>query len=232
MVMVNSKKKQQFAVSRREMLLAFSLPLLGSSPAWGQAPKRTAQSPMNEAQRQMLTTLPVFPWLVLQQSTTSSIQSNVQALVNSVQGITHTWGGSEITGGETLNINKVLGEGLLGEKDLRILSISFSPSRKLELVTFMVDRGWKNANVQPLIDRISARYAMYASPVKIMDGQSEATDQYFVFDIGRFVIEIAVPQHGTFIPVYFTTKEIHRKMRITDNTYDLFKEHLEKVGKQ
>ena len=187
---------------------------------------------MNEAQRQMLTTLPVFPWLILQETTISNIQNNVQRLVNSEPGITHAWGDSAITGGDVLNVNKSLGGGLLGETDLRILSIAFNPSRKLELVTFMVDRGWKNRNVQPLIDKITERYATYASPVKIMDGKSEATDQYFVFDIGRFVIEIAVPQHGSFVPVYFTTKNTHRKMRVMDNTYDLFQAHLEKLGKQ
>ncbi|KLR58999.1 hypothetical protein OX89_04225 [Diaphorobacter sp. J5-51] len=208
------------------------LPLLGMSTAWAQSGRKTATAQMNEMQRQMLTSLPVFPWLSLLESTPTKIQSHVQTLITSAPGILHAWSDSGVTGGDALNISKPLGSGLLGEQDLKILSMAFNASRKLELVTFMVDRGWKNANAQPLVNRITSRYSMYASPVRIMDGESEATDQYFLFDIGKFVIEIAVPQHGSFLPVYFTTKEIHKKIRTMDGTYDIFRESLEKINAQ
>lgn len=93
----------------------------------------------------------------------------------------------------------------------------------------MFDRGWKDKNVDGILEHLTAKYRLYNSPVKVMEGQSEATDRYYVFDIGRFIVEYAVPQQGTFTPVYFATKQVHRTMRRADRTEDVFKRFYENI---
>ncbi|WP_218383175.1 hypothetical protein [Acidovorax sp. sic0104] len=129
-----------------------------------------------------------------------------------------------------MTLSTLAGRGLANEDGLRIFTMVFDRNQRAQLAIFVVDKGWKDANVQPLISRLRARYASFATPVRLQDGDSEATDYYYFFDIGRFCIEITIPQHGTNATVYFTTKEIHRQLRIADRSYDVFKNYLEQNG--
>ncbi len=226
------QKENNLVLTRRTALAIVTgvvVPCLPAFAQTGDTKKATGQ--LTEAQRYMLTSLPVLPWLSIKETTVSSVQAQVQAIVTSHPGIIQQWSDSEITGGPSLPVNSLVGDGLLGEKGLRIFSLHFDSSRRLELVIFMVERSWNEKNVAPLIERVTKRYARYASPILIANGHEEATDKYLVYDIGRFVIEIGLPQYSTFVPVYFTTKKTHKMMRQTDNTYNQFEPYLEKTVK-
>lgn len=207
-------------VSRRDLLVLVGA--LGLMPAVSQA--------QNPAARHLVGALPVFPWLKIGQTTVNEVRGPVQSMMNASPKPWFRQGASEITGGTFMSISTMAGRGIADEDGLRILTMVFDPSQRAQLAIFVVDKGWNNANVQPLINRITSRYASFAAPVRIQDGESEATDAYYLFDIGRYVIEIAIPQHGTNATVYFATKELHRKVRMADRTYDLFKSHLERIG--
>lgn len=226
--MIHIHERRLAFVGRRAILASGVLASVSviSSRALSQTNATLGQ--LTEAQRKMLTSLPVTSWLSVCQTTTAQVQANLQRIVNQHPGIIPNWGQSEITGGPSVTISSAVGHGLLDEKGLRIFSLIFDPSNRLELVTFMFDRGWAEANVDPLVKRITRQFSRYATPAILMDNDSEASDKYFVFDIGKFVIEIAVPQFGTFIPVYFTTKDTHRRMRIADSTYEIFKRYFER----
>jgi len=180
--------------------------------------------------KQLVASIPVFPWLLIGQTTLSEMRGPVQALLNANPRPWYRDGASEITGGTYMTISTLAGNGVANEDGVRIFTTVFDKNQRAQLAIFVVDKGWNDVNVQPLLKRMTARYASYASPVRIQDGDSEATDYYYYFDIGRFCIEIAIPQHGTNATVYFTTKEIHRQLRMADRTYDLFKPYLEQSG--
>lgn len=178
--------------------------------------------------KELIASVPVLPWLTVGVSTQSSIRGPIQSMLSGEP--PKPWfreGPSEITGGSYMNISRLAGNGMLGETGLRILTIVFDTQKVAQLVIFSVERGWQDANIKPLINRITSRYLHMADPVIIRDGESEATDYFVFFDMGRFVVEIMVPQHGTFLTVNFTTKEIHKRMRLADGTYQLFKPYLE-----
>lgn len=205
-------------LSRRAAIYAIAaagIPALASAQ-----PKRTP--------KELIASVPVLPWLTVGVSTLASVQGPVQSML-SVEP-PRPWfrdGPSEITGGSFMNISQLNGSGMVGEQGLRILTIVFDPQKVVQLVMFSVERGWQDANIKPLINRITSRYLHLADPVLIRDGESEATDYFVFFDLGRFVVEIMVPQHGTFLTVNFTTKEINQRMRTADGTFHLFKPYLD-----
>lgn len=205
---------------RRDLLGLASLLLL--PPGASMAQSKPAQH--------LVAAIPVFPWLLIGQTTLSEMRGPVQAMLSANPRPWYRDGPSEITGGTFLSISTLAGNGVANEDGLRIFTTVFDRNQRAQLVIFVVEKGWKDANVQPLINRMTARYAAYASPVRIQDGDSDATDYYIFFDIGRFCIEITIPQHGTNATVYFTTKEIHRQLRMADRTYELFVPYLEKSG--
>ncbi len=180
----------------------------------------------NRAAKELIAGISVLPWLTVGHSTVDSVRGPIQALMNASPRPWYREGRSEITGGSVMTVSTLAGDGMVGEKGLRILSMVFDPSKRLQLAIFMVQRGWKDANVNPLIQRISNRYSALAAPVRIQDRQSEASDYYVFFDMGRFIVEISIPQSGDLIEVNFTTKEIHARMRMADGTYELFKPYL------
>lgn len=212
----------------RRSILGAGLFAISGIQAKAQGVRAAGISQLTEAQRQMLTSLPVTPWLSLRESTISSVQQKLQQIIDARPGIVPQWGDSQITGGALVTVSSVAGAGLLGEKGLRIFSLNFDLSQKLELVIFMFERGFGGANIGITLDRVARRFSKYASPIKIMDNTSEAADKYYIFDIGRFVIEVAIPQFGTFVTVNFSSKDTHKKMRIADSSYDLFMPVLER----
>lgn len=207
-------------VGRRDLLALAAALTLPPGSASGQS----------KAAKHLVAAIPVFPWLQIGQTTLSEMRGPVQAMLSANPRPWYRDGPSEITGGTFLTISTLAGNGVANEDGLRIFTTVFDRNQRAQLAIFVVEKGWNDANVQPLIKRMTARYAAYASPVRIQDGDSDATDYYIFFDIGRFCIEITIPQHGTNATVYFTTKEIHRQLRLADRTYDLFKPYLEQIG--
>ena len=207
------------AISRRDALF-----LIGGSAA---APWASAQG---TAGKHLVASIPVLPWLSIGQTTENDVRGPVQSLMNAKPRPWFRDGASEITGGRYMSISSLAGRGVAGEEGLKILTMVFDTARRAQLAIMTVDKGWNGANVEPLIARMTARYRSYAQPVRIRDGDSEATDLYIFFDIGRFCIEIAIPQHGSYASVHFTTKAIHKLIRTADGTFDLFVPYLEKTS--
>lgn len=207
-------KKKNF---RRKLLAAIGLMVAGGLPVL---------AAVRKTPKELIASVPVFPWLNIGQTTLQNAQGPIQAMLSSSPPPLFREGPSEITGGSFMTVSSLHGSGMLGETGLRVLTIVFDKNKCAQLAIFVVDRGWNNANTQPLLNRIAERYSSYAEPVRIQDAQSDATDVYYFFDLGRFVIEISVPQFGDFLQVVFTTKEIHAQMRMADRTYDLFKPYL------
>jgi hypothetical protein len=93
-----------------------------------------------------------------------------------------------------------------------------------------IDRGWQDRNIAPLLRSLSSRYSSITEPVTIGDPESEATDRTVLFDIGRFIIEVQIPQHGTFVTATFTTKALLHRMRSADRTIEPIRPYLETPG--
>jgi len=164
-----------------------------------------------------LQTLPVFRWLVIGESTTHSVLPKLQQKNLLIEQDTFAYDPQ----GVLINASKLLGPGIEGDTGLRIMSLGFGKDRRLESVTMLVERGWKDKNVGPLCDRMQARYGAHAHPMVIQDGRGEATDTYTLYDLGRFVVEVAVPQNGSFASVIFATKDLYKKMKRADRTDEL-----------
>ena len=204
-------------LNRRVVLC--SIAACGVSPFALATPKRIP--------KELIASVPVFSWLTVGSSTHSSVRGPIQSMLSATPRPWFREGPSDITGGTFMNISHLQGNGMLDEVGLRILTIVFDTERIAQLVMFSVDRGWQDKNLKPLINRITSRYSHMTDPVVVQDGESEATDFFVFFDMGKFVVEIQVPQHGTFLTVNFTTKAIHQKMRMADGTFHLFKPYLD-----
>lgn len=179
--------------------------------------------------KELIPSVPVFPWLTIGETSYDAAKAVYQRMLTSSS--PRPWfreGASEITGGTFMTISELSSKGMAGELGLKVITTVFDTQKKAQMAIFLLDRGWNDANVNPLIARMEGRYTLYADPIRVQDDRGESSDYYIIFDMGRFIVEISIPQHGTFLSVYFTTKELHRKIRIADGTYELFKKHLER----
>lgn len=179
--------------------------------------------------KELIPSVPVFPWLKIGETSYDAVRATYQRMISSSS--PKPWfrdGISEITGGAYLTISELSSKGMAGELGLKVITTVFDTQKKAQMAIFLLDRGWNDANVSPLIARMEGRYTLYADPIRVQDDRGESSDYYIIFDMGRFIVEVSIPQHGTFLSVYFTTKELHRKIRIADGTYELFKKHLER----
>lgn len=187
-----------------------------------QAPEKQ----LTPAQRYLLASLPVNDWLELRQTTLSDVRGRVQSIVASTRGASFNGGPSEITNGEAMTVSAITS--LLGDPWLRVFSLVFDPKGVLELVIFMFQRKDGDRNVPEIINRLIRKLEPYAPPILIAGTDDEATDKYYLYDIGNFVVEMSIPQYSSLIPVYFTTKATHKIMRTADRTYNKFQPYLEK----
>lgn len=195
---------------------------LGGALASIASPVLMAGSTQGEFNKLAVKSLPVFGWLIVGESTESSVRPVLQSTLNSGMGAIFNEGESEITqGGSLLSLSQVGGPGIEGEDGLRLLSMAFGRDRKLAWVSWMVERGVRDARVEPLINRMIARYGSQATPITVADTRGEATDFYVLFDMGRFIVEVAVPQHGTFATVLFCTRAIYDILKREEGTDDL-----------
>lgn len=179
-------------------------------------------SKMNEAQKKLLTTLDVTPWMIIRQSSSREVKAEMQKIVSMSNGVNFDSDTSGLTGGVSMTASKPVGDLLSNEKGLQIISLHFDPRDKLELVMFVFQRGWQDENVEKIKKKLDSKYSQYETGKWVNDQESDALDKYYIFDIGNFVVEFSVPQHGTFLTVSFTTKETHKKMHLADATYEIF----------
>lgn len=80
-----------------------------------------------------------------------------------------------------VNLASVSKAGLLGIPGCHIVNIDFAADGKAQLVTWFVDRGWNDKNVQPLIVSLSKRYSAISPPRFLRDSETEATDLTILF---------------------------------------------------
>lgn len=206
-------------ITRRISILQLGALFLLSQSAVSAPVPGEQRAGMSELQKQMITALPVLPWLNLGETTQSDVRAPIQQLISSHRGhIMVTDGISVETGGAFINLASAGKHGLMGIPGANMLRLDFDGSNKAQLVELTVDRGWRNKNAAPLLQSLSGRYSSITPPVTIRDGESEASDSTVLFDIGRFVVEAQIPQHGTYLTVTFTTKELLKKLRTADGT--------------
>ena len=211
--------------TRRSSVLyiaAFSL-----SPFAAVAAGPSGKSGMSELQKMMITALPVLPWLSLGETRQSEVRAPLQQLISSHQGYVMVTDGTSVeTGGSFINLATSSKAGLMGIAGCQMLNLDFDGSGKAQLVSLSVDRGWRDKNVAPLVSSLTQRYASITTPVTIRDSESEATDATVLFDIGRFIVEVQLPQHGTLVTVNFTTKALLTRLRIADGTFKTLAPYL------
>ena len=179
------------------------------------------------ARNSFVQTIPVLPWLKLAETTIQEVRVPIQQLKTQYQGTLLMQDGTSVeTGGTFINLSTALPQGMLNEQGLQMLTLDFDERRRLQMVVFRINRGWKDKNLSPLVDRMVRRYGNLAEPDLMSDSQSEATDRTLLFDIGRFAIEVRLPQHGTYATATFTTKVILKKLRTVDGTIHIFGDAL------
>ena len=197
------------------------------APATAVATGPSGKTGMTDLQKMMITTLPVLPWLSLAETRQSSVRAPLQEMISNHQGYVMITDGTSVeTGGSFINLATSSKAGLMGIPGCRMMNLDFDGEGKAQLVSLSVDRGWRDKNVAPLLSSLTQRYASITSPVTIRDGGSEAADATVLFDIGRFVVELQIPQHGTLLTVTFTSKAILTKLRIADGTFNSLAHHL------
>ncbi|NVZ11496.1 hypothetical protein HW932_19790 [Allochromatium humboldtianum] len=201
------------------VFLSIFMLMLGSVPsAWAQSGGSPQVS--QEIYKHALTSLPVLPsGISLGTSTTRSVRPDLQRLTDG--GAILNEGVSAYTSGALLNVGQTYGDGLAGELGLRLMSLNFERDQTLALVFFMVQRGWQDQNVEPLIDRLVERYALYTSPIFVQDGRGDNADRYVLFNLERFIVEIAIPENGSFAQVTLATRERYETIKKQEGTADL-----------
>lgn len=197
--------------------IAGAMALLSVVQAVNAAP--SAQAEMNKL---AIKSLPVFAWLVVGESTSTAVLPKLQQGNLILQEGVFAYDPQ----GKLINASKPGGPGIEGETGLRIMSLGFGKDRRLESVTMMIERGWKDKNVPSLVDRMTTRYGVKAKPMIIRDERGDSADIYMLFDLGRFVVEVSVPEQGSFVTVIFTTRDLYEKMKKADRTDDLLLPHL------
>ncbi|MGG4053333.1 MULTISPECIES: hypothetical protein [Delftia] len=212
------------ALSRRNISLAMVFAIVLASGAT-QAKPTDAQIARNN----FVQSIPVLPWLKLAETTIHEVRTPIQQLKSQYQGaLLIQEGTSAETGGMFINLSMALPEGMLNEPGLQMLTLDFDERKILQMVVFRVNRGWKDRNLTPLVERMTGRYRNLAEPDFLGDPDSEATDKTLLFDIGRFAIEVRLPQHGTYATATFTTKTILKRLRTVDSTIHIFGDMLDR----
>ena len=200
---------------------AAMLCLMGSMPAL--AKPTEAQIARNS----FVQGIPVLPWLILGETTQQQVRPQIQQLKTQYQGMLLVSDGVSVeTGGYFINLATAIPQGMLNEQGLQMVTLDFDAQQKLQLVVFRVNRGWNDKNLSPFVERMKRRYSNLANPDYLVDPLSEATDKVIIFDIGKFVIELQLPQHGTYATGTFTTKGILNKLRTVDGTIHIYGDSL------
>lgn len=181
-----------------------------------------------EANKLQVQAVPVFPWLVVGMTSLQAVRREIGGM--SGVGIISE-GASAITAGQLLNLSEKpirVESGLMGEPGLRLMSLSFSRggSKTLEHVEWMVDRGPNLRFVEPLIDRLTTRYQDFASPIRVLDQRGDAADVYYLWDLGRYVVEAGISTGGNFVTAVFAKRSNYEMLRKANGMSDLLLPYL------
>lgn len=204
-------------IFRMRYALPFVVLLLGGETSVADEEARSS-SPATGS-RVLIAAVPVWDWLVVGESTTTSVQPRLQTFKGIVSKGTFAY-----TGGQLINFGSALG--IENEEDLRLVSLGFDQDRRLVSVTQLYDRGYQDSHVESVIKRLVSRYRAYGEPIAIMDARGEAEDRYILFDLGRYVVSINVPQSGRFVTLKVATFEVYKDMVSADRTADLLLPYL------
>jgi hypothetical protein len=207
---------------------ALLLPFPGLALADPQSQEVQRSKVQGEANKLKIRGVPVFKWLVVGVTPFSEVQRELGGM----SGISIlSQGESAVTRGQLLNFGEKpirMESGLFGEPGLRLASLGFARGgqRVIEHVEWMVDRGPQQKFVEPMIRRLSTRYQDYASPIKVIDGRGDAEDVYYLWDLGRFVVEAGISDSGSFMNVVFAKRENYKTIRQANGTADLLLPYL------
>ena len=181
----------------------------------GQAPPAEAASANIAAELAKMAnpSLQVFPWLQVGTSRDTDVAGFL-----GLQNLAVVSGTSAYSGGALMNVVTLGKEDIFGIKGLHLMSLGFGTDRKLASVVFLVDRGYQGKNIEPLIRKIAERYSSIARPVLVKDDFSEAKDEYILYDLTKFVIEVAIPEGDGRVTVTFATRKVYEDMRKADRT--------------
>lgn len=215
----------------RNSLLRFGLTILVMLGCAVVFPRLSCAEPSDAqmARNQFIQSLPVLPWSSVDETMFSDVQAPIQAMKNQYGGaLLVSSGPSAETGGTFINLSSIAKGGLLNEPGLQFITLDFNESRRLQMVTLRFDRGWNDKNIAPLLERMSRRYGNLATPTVLGDPESEARDRVVLFEIGKFVVEVRLPQHGTYVSSTFTSKAILKRLRSIDGTLEIYKNYLDR----
>lgn len=185
-------------------------------------------SGLTQEQKMLLQSIPVFNWLSVGLTTR-------QELGKAMDSFRQIYGAqlfmdmsvSPLTSGQMINLGAVTKTGLLNETGMKVLTVDLdSRNQKVDRVCAYFDKGWRDVNIQAVVNKYIGIYSKYSRPVFISDAESEASDEIIIFEIGKFVVEISLPQSGTLFNLTVTTKYNLRKMRSIDGTLHLIEKHL------
>lgn len=207
-----------------------SVLVLTGAPAWAdpQSPEVVASRLRGEHNKLIVQALPVLPWLVVGESSANTVKTE---LVRHDELRIGSSGVSAVTGGPLLNLAERklrLASGAASIPGLRVLSLNFNPEgeQRLSYVSYMVERGTRDRFVQPMIERLVVAYQNYAKPIRVKDDRGETTDQYILFDLGRYVVEVSLGEGGVFFNVTFATRAIYERIRHANGAADLVLPYL------
>ena len=212
--------------TRRATLLKLGAVLMMGSPVTSSfAQQARGQQALRN---RMLQSLPVLPWLELGETTLNQVRPIAESMINSNPGkVLVSYADSAETGGTFMSFATASKSGLLDDPTLQIFRIDFDERDRAQMLVMMFDRGWKDKNVQPILERITRKLAPYTAPIPLTDADSEATDKTYLYDIGKFAVELRVPQFGSYVTATFTTKVLLRKLRTLDRSIEMFKSYLD-----
>lgn len=169
---------------------------------------------------------PIFSWLKAGSSTENQV---IQKLKEG--GLVLNDGVSAITGGKLINGVNYSSKPVFNIEGLKIVSLSFSgkdkkdgQEGKLDTAILMIEKGFNDKNFITFKDGFRKKYAIYGKAHTIRDKDSEASDVYYVYDLNKYVIELSMPQQGTYFQLTSTSKKSHKLMRTKDGTAHLFKD--------
>lgn len=206
-----SQSTKEFALKQFTVIALSFLALVPAS-----AGASDAQAMMNQM---TVRSLPVFNWLVVGESTDKSVLPSLQK-----SGMLLSEGVSAYTGGKLINAANlsIKKPSALDVPGLKIISMSFNRSQKLESVVMMIDRGYGDAAVPRIVSWLDGKYSGLATPRNIRDDRGEGEDRYRYYDFGRFAVELSVPEYGSYANITFATKSLHQSMRQADGTSSVF----------
>ena len=204
--------------SKTVMALGAAFVLVFGQPYGVEAAPQGIQGQMN---RLAINALPVFPWLVVGATKEQQVLTYLRSM-----GVSALPGVFAHTGGPLINVVTFAGEGFAGETGLRIVSMGFEQNNRLASVVFLVDRGYQDKNLDPLLQRMNARYAAHAQPIMVGDTRGESADRYVLYDLGRYTVELAIPEHGQRFKVTFATRKLYEEMKIANGTANLLLPNL------